>query len=167
MLIGKLYASSGPLCGPGTGWDSQIVTWPAIDKWEYAKSIDPSVAADASKLIAQYKKYMPNKEDVFIRKVKAYILENIEEVNLNGEMIGKNFNISRMHLYRKLKALTNESASEIVKKIRLQKAMELLQDEDNDFNISEVTYKCGFSSISYFSKTFKDTFGKPPSEVKR
>ncbi len=70
MLIGKLYASSGPLCGPGTGWDSQIVTWPAIDKWEYAKSIDPSVAADASKLIAQYKKYMPNKEDVFIRSLK-------------------------------------------------------------------------------------------------
>ena len=70
MLIGKLYASSGPLCGPGTGWDSQMVTWPAIDKWEKAKKIDPSVAADANKLIAQYKKYMPTKEDVFIRSLK-------------------------------------------------------------------------------------------------
>jgi len=70
LLIGKLYASSGPICGPGTGWDSQIVTWPAIDKWEYAKSIDAAASAEATKLINQYKKYMPNKEDVFLRSLK-------------------------------------------------------------------------------------------------
>ena len=70
LLIGKLYASSGPICGPGTGWDSQIVTWPAIDKWEYAKSVDSSISAEASQLINQYKKYMPTKEDVFIRSLK-------------------------------------------------------------------------------------------------
>lgn len=67
ILIGKLYASSGPICGPGTGWDSQIVTWPAIDKWQYAKSIDPSVASEANKLIGQYQKYMPSSEDIFFR----------------------------------------------------------------------------------------------------
>ena len=67
ILIGKLYASSGPICGPGTGWDSQIVTWPAIDKWEYAKKIDSSVSEEANKLINTYKKYMPSIEDVFSR----------------------------------------------------------------------------------------------------
>ncbi len=71
ILIGKLYASSGPLCGPGRGWDSQIVTWPAIDKFEYAKSIDASVAAEANKWISQYKQYMPSKEDIFLRNLKA------------------------------------------------------------------------------------------------
>ncbi len=71
LLIGKLYASSGPLCGPGTGFDSQIVTWPAIDKFEYAKNIDPSVAAEANKLITRYKQYMPTKEDIFFRQLKA------------------------------------------------------------------------------------------------
>ncbi len=71
MLIGKLYASSGPLCGPGTGWDSQVVTWPAIDKWKYAKKIDPNVAAEANQLIGQYKKYMPKKEDIFLRSLKT------------------------------------------------------------------------------------------------
>jgi len=70
LLIGKLYASSGPLCGPGTGWDSQIVTWPAIDMWEKAKS-DSNSAAEASKLISTYKQYMPKKEDIFFRKIKA------------------------------------------------------------------------------------------------
>ena len=67
ILIGKLYASSGPICGPGTGWDSQIVTWPAIDKWQYARKIDPSVAGEANKLINTYAKYMPAIEEVFSR----------------------------------------------------------------------------------------------------
>ncbi len=71
ILIGKLYASSGPLCGPGTGWDSQIVTWPAIDKFKYAKKIDPSVSEEANKWIRTYSKYMPKKEDVFIRRKKV------------------------------------------------------------------------------------------------
>lgn len=71
LLIGRLYASSGPLCGPGTGWDSQIVVWPAIDKWNYAKRIDPSVAAEANKMIRQYSKFMPNKEDLFFRQLSV------------------------------------------------------------------------------------------------
>jgi tetratricopeptide (TPR) repeat protein len=71
MLIGRLYASSGPLCGPGRGWDSQVVTWPAIDMWKKAKRVDPNVRAEANKLIAQYSQFMPNREDVFIRNLKA------------------------------------------------------------------------------------------------
>lgn len=70
MLIGKLYASSGPLCGPGTGWDSQVVTWVAIDKFSQAKKVDPTVADEANKWIGRYAKYMPKKEDVFSRLLK-------------------------------------------------------------------------------------------------
>ncbi|MFT5166501.1 MAG: tetratricopeptide (TPR) repeat protein [Saprospiraceae bacterium] len=70
ILIGKLYASSGPLCGPGRGWDSQIVTWPAIDKWQKAKRVDASVAAEANKLIGRYQAYMPSVEDIFQRSLK-------------------------------------------------------------------------------------------------
>gem|GEM_PF-126820 len=70
MLIGKLYASSGPLCGPGTGFDSQVVTWPAIDMWNKAKQVDPSQAAAANKLINTYTQYMPSKEDIFSRTIK-------------------------------------------------------------------------------------------------
>ncbi len=71
MLIGKLYASSGPLCGPGRGWDSQIVTWPAIDKFRQAKRVDPSVTDEANKWIARYSQYMPDKEDIFLRQLNA------------------------------------------------------------------------------------------------
>lgn len=71
IQIGRLYASSGPLCGPGRGWDSQIVVWPAIDMWTKAKSVDPSCAAEANQWINRYAQFMPNKEDVFIRNLKA------------------------------------------------------------------------------------------------
>ena len=71
ILIGKLYASSGPLCGPGRGFDSQIVTWPAIDEWNKAKSVDPKVATEANRLIGRYSQYMPNKEDIFQRNLKV------------------------------------------------------------------------------------------------
>ncbi len=67
LLIGRLYASSGPLCGPGRGWDSQVVTWVAIDEWQKAKRIDPGVADEANKLIARYSQYMPSREDIHQR----------------------------------------------------------------------------------------------------
>lgn len=67
MLIGILYASSGPLCGPGRGWDSQIVVWPAIDMWNRAKSLDGSVSGKANQLIGRYSQYMPSVGDIFQR----------------------------------------------------------------------------------------------------
>ncbi|MEM9888413.1 MAG: hypothetical protein AAF849_21140 [Bacteroidota bacterium] len=70
MLIGKLYASSGPLCGSGRGWESQKVTWPAIDMWNKAKRVDSSVAREANRNIANYRQYMPSREDIFQRGLK-------------------------------------------------------------------------------------------------
>ncbi|NJC28481.1 tetratricopeptide repeat protein [Neolewinella antarctica] len=70
MLIGTLYASSGPLCGSGTGFNSQVVTWPAIDMWQRAKSLDESVTSKANKLINTYTQYMPSRSDVFQRGLK-------------------------------------------------------------------------------------------------
>lgn len=69
VLIGYLYASSGPLCGPGTGFDSQVVAWAAVDQWQRAKSVDPSVADQVNPLIGRYAAYYPSKEDGFMRGV--------------------------------------------------------------------------------------------------
>ncbi len=70
LLIGKLYASSGPLCGSGTGFESQRVVWVAIDQWQRAKSIDPSAASEANTLINRYTQYMPDKSDIFMNGLK-------------------------------------------------------------------------------------------------
>ncbi|MEZ4984993.1 MAG: hypothetical protein R2795_08160 [Saprospiraceae bacterium] len=71
ILIGRMYASSGPLCGPGRGWDSQVVVWAALDMWNKARSIDPAAASEANKWIGQYSQYMPKREDIFIRNLKT------------------------------------------------------------------------------------------------
>ncbi len=69
MFIGDLYASSGPLCGSGTGWKSQRVAWAACDMWEKARDIDPSVAATAKKNINRYSQFFPLKSEGFMRGV--------------------------------------------------------------------------------------------------
>ncbi len=72
LLIGDLYASSGPLCGTGTGFKSQVVTWVAIDMWKKAKQVDsdPFVKKRANKQINKYYKFMPTGEDLHLRQLK-------------------------------------------------------------------------------------------------
>ena len=102
-------------------------------------------------------------EDEFIVNLRAYIFQNIDKPNLNGDHVGKHFGMSRVHLYRKLKALTNQSITELVRTIRLKKALELIQE--GKLNIAEVTYQTGFSSPSHFSRLFKEAYGKSPSQM--
>ena len=72
LLLGDLYASSGPLCGSGRGFKSQTVTWIAIDMWKKAKEVDKDafVQKKAKSQIAKYTQYMPTAEDLHIRKLK-------------------------------------------------------------------------------------------------
>ena len=103
------------------------------------------------------------KENEFIQNLRQYILDNLDNTELNGEILGKQFAMSRNHLHRKLKALTDLSARDFIRKIRLEKAVELLKT--GNYNMSEIAYNTGFSSPSSFSKNFKKAYGKPPSEV--
>lgn len=70
ILVGLMYASSGSSCGPGTGWDSQVVIWPAMDEWQKAKSVDPSCAGDANKHIGTYQKYLPTVAEGHFKNIK-------------------------------------------------------------------------------------------------
>ncbi|MDT0690377.1 two-component regulator propeller domain-containing protein [Salegentibacter sp. F188] len=101
----------------------------------------------------------------FILNIIQYAKENIKEPNLNVEKLADQFNLSRSQLYRKIKALTGLTANELIRKIRLERAKELLEESDVP-SISEISYNVGFSSPSYFSKCFKAHFGVAPKEVK-
>jgi len=70
LLVGLMYASSGKLCGPGTGWDSQVVVWAAMDEWQKAKSVDAGAADEANKYIGRYREYLPTAEEGFQRGIK-------------------------------------------------------------------------------------------------
>ncbi len=100
----------------------------------------------------------------FITKVLNYIHENIDDTNLNVEHLAEDLFLSRSQLYRKIKALTGHTANEFLRKIRLEKAKQMIVN-GND-SISEVSFKVGFSSPSYFTKCFKSHFGVLPTEIK-
>jgi signal transduction histidine kinase/ligand-binding sensor domain-containing protein/DNA-binding response OmpR family regulator len=99
----------------------------------------------------------------FIEKVLSYINESIGDPNLNVESLASQLNLSRSQFYRKIKALTNQTANEFIRNIRLLRAKQII--ETGSVNISEVCYKVGFSSPSYFTKCFKSYFGVLPKEI--
>jgi AraC-like DNA-binding protein len=73
--------------------------------------------------------------------------------------------MSRMQLFRKLKALVNQTPSELIRNIRLQRAAQLIKQRYG--NVAEVTYEVGFNNLSYFAKCFKEKYGLLPSEYQK
>ena len=97
-----------------------------------------------------------------LEKTIEVIRKNIEDSDFSVEKLSEAVGLSRVHLNRKLKELINTSPSEMIRSIRLKQAAFLLLN--NEVNISEVAYKVGFSSHSYFTNSFHDFFGMKPSE---
>lgn len=104
-------------------------------------------------------------EHEFITRFRQIVEQHLGDSDLNVETIGQQLGLSRVQLYRKVKALTDMSPVEMVRKTRLVKAHELLQTTDK--SISEVAYEVGFSAPSYFTKCFKEEYGTLPGNVKR
>jgi DNA-binding response OmpR family regulator len=101
--------------------------------------------------------------DKFIKKALEVVRENMANENFGKDEFASAMNVSSSLLYKKIKALTDQSPVDFIKSIRLNHALELLKSKKH--NITEVGDICGFASISYFSQTFKKYFGKTPSEV--
>lgn len=98
----------------------------------------------------------------FLKQLRKIIQENLADSDLSVEQIGDEIGLSRVQLYRKVKALTGYSPVEIVRKARLTRARHLLQTTER--TVSEVAYAVGFSTPSYFSKCYKDEFGESPKK---
>jgi len=107
-------------------------------------------------------KKLTNLEEQFICKVMEVIENHLSEEAFTIEQFGKEVGMSRVQLHRKLKALSGKSASHYLRSVRLQKAKKMIEEQKG--NISEIAYSVGFSSPQYFTRTFKEEFGYPPSE---
>lgn len=99
-------------------------------------------------------------EEKFISKVNKIISDNIDNSKFSVENLANDLEISRIQLYRKMKAIMGINVSDYIQNIRLEKAKNLLQD--TQLNISEIAYATGFSSPNYFSTSFKNKFNKSP-----
>ena len=101
-------------------------------------------------------------ENEFLLQVKEVVLSEIDNSDFKIEHIESALNLSKMQLYRKLKALTGMSPTLVVRDIRLTEASKLIIQ--GKLNVSEVAYGVGFTDPSYFTRVFKEKFGTSPSQ---
>ncbi len=99
-------------------------------------------------------------DQAFLEKVCSTIENHLSDEQFGVEVLAEAVGMSRVHLNRKLKALTDLSANKFIRNLRLQKATELLRQKTG--NVSEIAFETGFSSTSYFVKCFKDKYGTTP-----
>lgn len=125
------------------------------------------------KLSALYTSNFKNKQQLFnestnqldkefLEKLTHIIEKNLEDEEMNISTIASQLNMSHSTLYRKIKALTNMTANEYIRKVRINVGEQLLVT--NKYTISEIMYTIGINSSSYFRQCFKDEFGMNPSD---
>ena len=98
----------------------------------------------------------------FLAKLTQIIEQNIDKEDLSVDELGQKIGISRVHLYRKIKKLTDLSVSEFVTLVKLKKSLELLRNSGK--TIAEIAYEVGFSSPSYYTRCFREQFKMSPTE---
>jgi len=101
-------------------------------------------------------------DQILYEKIIKIINENISNPDLNVEMLASKVGMSRVHMHRKLKELTGQSARDFIKSIRLKQAADLLSGKK--LSVSEVMYALGFSNLSHFSNSFHEFYGMSPKE---
>ena len=104
-------------------------------------------------------------DERFLNKVMDLIENNISDSSLNVKKLSDEIGMSRVQLFRKLKALTDQSVVDFIRSMRLKRALKLL--ENSSGNISEIAYNVGFNNPAYFSECFRKQFGKLPSEYNK
>ena len=104
-------------------------------------------------------------EDAFISRFKSLVDERLSDSNLSVEDLAADMGLSRVQLYRKVKALTDSTPVDLLRKARLSRAQTLLQA--STLSVSEIAYQVGFASPSYFTKCYKDEFGTVPGEARK
>lgn len=105
-----------------------------------------------------------SRDQTFINRLRDSIRQNMGDSDFTVERLGEGVGLSRVQLYRKVKALTGQTPVDLLKKARLERARLLV--EKTDKSISEIAYEVGFTAPSYFNKCFKDEFGVNPGALR-
>lgn len=107
--------------------------------------------------------HLEDRDKQFLKLLQAIIQKNLSDSEFGVEDMGQQIGLSRVQLYRKVKAMTGSSVVDLLRKARLAKARRLL--ETRSMSVSEVAYEVGFSAPSYFTKCFKEEYGMLPGDV--
>jgi AraC-like DNA-binding protein/TolB-like protein len=100
-----------------------------------------------------------------LNKLNEVVLENLSDENFGPEQLAAKMEMSHSALHRKIKNTYNKTISQLIREVRLQKAKVMLHSEE--LSVSEIAYKVGFGSPSYFNKCFHEFFGLSPGEYRK
>jgi TolB-like protein/AraC-like DNA-binding protein len=99
----------------------------------------------------------------FLDRLTEIIKSNLTNAQFGVSELAREMGMSRSNLHLKVKKITKSSASQFINQVRLKKAMEILKK--GSLTVSETAYDCGFQSVSYFTKCFREYYGYPPGEA--
>ncbi|GHT53934.1 hybrid sensor histidine kinase/response regulator [Bacteroidia bacterium] len=105
---------------------------------------------------------LKSSDEILLEKIMKVVNEHLADTELSVQILSDTIGISRGHLHQKIKSLTNQSASDFIRGIRLKQAADLLTSKK--LSVSEVAYATGFSGLSHFSNAFKEFYGMSPTE---
>jgi YesN/AraC family two-component response regulator len=103
-------------------------------------------------------------DKIFIDNLKEAIKKNMSNPNLRMDDLGDEIGLSRVQMYRKVKVLTGLSPTELLRQMRLQRAAALLSSTTK--TVAEIAFEVGFNTPGYFSKCFKEQYGKQPTDLR-
>ncbi|WP_297099290.1 two-component regulator propeller domain-containing protein [uncultured Draconibacterium sp.] len=169
VLLTALSRDENRAEGIETGADMYIVK-PFSS--EFLKKIIANILENRKKIIEQLQAEsgqfdveqieLKSHDEILMEKVMTIIKDNISNEKLNVEMLAEGVGISRVHMHRKLKELTNQSARDFIRNIRMKQATYLLTNKK--LTVSEVAFSLGYSNLSHFSNSFKSYYGMSPTE---
>lgn len=105
------------------------------------------------------------KDDAFLQKARQVIENNLANPDFSVKLLAREVSMSNSMLYRKISDLLNINPNTFIRKTRMLKAAEMI--EEGDLTISDVAFKCGFKDVSYFGVTFKKEFGVTPTQYQK
>ncbi|MBD0255466.1 MAG: response regulator, partial [Cytophagales bacterium] len=100
---------------------------------------------------------LPSQQQVFLDKLRRVLEAHLDDALFGVEQLGEALGMSRSQIHRKLKAITNQSPSDLIRSYRLQRAADLIRQDAG--NLSEIAWQTGFSSLSHFSRSFHEEYG--------
>ena len=140
-------------------YDNQLKTDTGVQA--DAEKKDAKMPVESSKAI---KSVGGDIDSDFYRRFLELLEPQLGNSDLSVEEIAGQMGLGRTQFYRKIKSLTNYSPNELIRHIRLKKARRLLTSCEK--SVSEIAYATGFSNPAYFTKCFRDAYGKTPSELR-
>ena len=157
--------------GYGTGADSYLtkpftgsLLLARIDNLIHSRTLLRSLFSGNSKEEEKKEEMLGAQDQTFVTRLREVIRDNMGDSDFSVERIGEEIGLSRVQLYRKVKALTGQTPVELLRKARLERSRRLI--EKTEKSVSEIAYEVGFTSPSYFNKCFKDEFGISPGAMR-